>query len=57
VKRLATICRNHHWKPLSYNPEAPPVNVVTDGCGTGIAGIVSQGHDWKTADVAVFYSA
>jgi len=30
---------------------------MTDGCGTGIAGIVSQGHDWKTADVTVFYSA
>jgi len=57
VKHLATICCNHHQKPLSYDPEAPPVNVVTDGCGTGIAGIVSQGHYWKTANVAVFYSA
>jgi len=57
MKHLAMICCNHRWRLLSYDPEAPPVNVVTDGCGTGIAGIVSQGHDWKTADVAVFYSA
>ena len=29
---------------------------MTDECGTGIASIISQGHNWKTADVAVFYS-
>jgi len=57
VKRLATVCRDHHRKPLNYDPSAPPINVVTDGCGTGIAGVVSQGENWKTADVAVFYSA
>jgi hypothetical protein len=32
--------------------------VVTNGCcGTGIAGVVSQGQDWKTAAVAAFFSA
>jgi len=46
-----------HCRPLSYDPEAPPIHVVTDGHSTGIAGIISQGHDWKIADVAVFYSA
>ena len=30
--------------------------MVTGSCLTGIAGVVSQGPDWKTADVAVFYS-
>ena len=35
----------------------PPVNIVTDGCGTGIVGVVSQGEDWKMADVAAFFSA
>ena len=57
VKQLTTICHGHHQKPLSYDPRAPPVNIVTNGCGTGIAGVVSQEHAWKTADIAVFYSA
>jgi hypothetical protein len=35
----------------------PQINVVTDGCITGIAGMVSQGDDWRNAQVAAFYSA
>ena len=31
--------------------------MVTDGCATGISGLVSQGNDWKTAKIAAFYSA
>lgn len=31
--------------------------MITDGCSTGIAGVVSQGEDWKTAKIAAFYSA
>ena len=46
-----------HCRLLSYDPEAPPIHIMTDGCSTGIAGIISQGHDWKIADVMVFYSA
>lgn len=57
IKRLASACKEHHCKPLRYGPDAPPMNIVTDGCGTGIAGVVSQGADWHKADVAVFYSA
>jgi hypothetical protein len=57
VKNLATLCKDHHRRPLKYGDDAPPVNIVTDGCGTGIAGVVSQGEDWKTADVAAFFSA
>lgn len=30
--------------------------MVTDGCGTGVAGVVSQGKDWHMADVAAFFS-
>ena len=30
--------------------------MVTDGYTTGIAGVISQGDDWKTAKVAAFYS-
>lgn len=57
VKRLASACRDHHRAPLQYGPDAPPINVVTDACATGIAGVVSQGPDWKTAKVAAFFSA
>ncbi len=31
--------------------------MVTDGCSTGVDGLVSQGADWKTARIAAFYSA
>jgi reverse transcriptase-like protein len=31
--------------------------MVTDGCMTGIAGVVCQGSDWRDAAVAAFYSA
>ncbi|KAJ3561610.1 hypothetical protein NP233_g10090 [Leucocoprinus birnbaumii] len=57
VKDRAVACRGVHRKPLDYNEGAPPINMVTDGCLTGIAGVVSQGHDWKTGRVAAFFSA
>ncbi|KAJ3499954.1 hypothetical protein NMY22_g19429 [Coprinellus aureogranulatus] len=57
VKRLASACRDHHRIPLQYGPNAPPINVVTDASATGIAGVVSQGENWKTAKVAAFFSA
>ena len=31
--------------------------MVTDGCMTGVAGVISQGNDWKIAVVAAFFSA
>lgn len=31
--------------------------MVTDGCATGISGLVSQGPDWKMACIAAFFSA
>lgn len=42
---------------MKYGTDAPPINLITDGCMTGIAGLVSQGDDWKTAPIADFYSA
>ena len=57
VKSLTHLARNRSRRPLSYGANAPPVWMVTDGCMTGIAGVVSQGIDWKTATVAAFYSA
>jgi hypothetical protein len=56
-KRIAEEGRNHRWKPLLYRKDAPRIWLITDGCSTGIACVVSQGEDWKTADAAAFFSA
>lgn len=52
VKTQAILCKTHHRRPLEYGPDKPQINVVTDGCGTSISGLVSQGDDWQTAKVA-----
>jgi RNase H-like domain found in reverse transcriptase len=43
--------------PLNYDPGHKQIFMVTDGCATGIAGLVSQGTGWRTAKVSAFYSA
>ncbi len=55
IKNAAMVCKDHNRRPLTYDPDAPPINVVTDGCVT--AGVISQGDDWRTAKVAACYSA
>lgn len=57
IKCLAVQCRNHHRRPLEYRLGHEPIHVITDGCVTGIAGVVSQGENWQNAKVAAFYSA
>ena len=57
VKHLVHNAREHHRIPLLYSPNAPPIWMITDGCSTGISGLVSQGEDWNTAKIAAFYSA
>jgi hypothetical protein len=57
VKTLVQAAREHHRVPLNYDKSAPPVWMVTDGCSMGVAGLVSQGDDWRTARIAAFYSA
>ena len=57
VKALVHQSREHRRVPLSYAEGAPTIWMVTDGCSTGISGLVSQGDDWKTAKIAAFYSA
>ncbi|KJA13183.1 hypothetical protein HYPSUDRAFT_151857 [Hypholoma sublateritium FD-334 SS-4] len=57
IKKSANKCCNHHRRPLDHSKGAPPINVVMDGCITGIAGFISQGEDWKNIPVAAFYSA
>ncbi|KAF9441409.1 hypothetical protein P691DRAFT_799521 [Macrolepiota fuliginosa MF-IS2] len=56
VKDLAVACGDHHHKPLDYSTNAPPINIITDGCLMGITGVVNQGVDWKTGLMATFYS-
>jgi len=57
VKTLVQTMRDHHCVPLNYDKSALPVWMVTDGCATGVAGLVSQGADWRTAKIAAFYLA
>jgi hypothetical protein len=57
VKRIVHEGRNHHRKPLDYSKDAPRVWLVTDGCNSGVAGVICQGSDWKKAKVAAFFSA
>jgi hypothetical protein len=57
VKALVSRSREHHRVPLNYAEGASPIWMITDGCSTGISGLISQGEDWKTAKIAAFYSA
>ena len=57
VKALVHQAREHRRVPLNYSEGAPPIWMITDGCSTGISGLVSQGEDWKKAKIAAFYSA
>ncbi|KAJ8507317.1 hypothetical protein ONZ45_g10305 [Pleurotus djamor] len=57
IKEKLQTWRDHRRKPLSYAKDAPPIWLITDGCCTGISGVVAQGDDWKTAKIAAFYSA
>ena len=57
VKALVHQAREHRRVPLDYSENAPPIWMVTDGCATGISGLISQGKEWKTAKIAAFYSA
>ncbi|PIL25630.1 hypothetical protein GSI_11379 [Ganoderma sinense ZZ0214-1] len=57
IKQLVHAHREHHRVPLDYSENAPPVWLVTDGSHGGIAGVVSQGDDFRRARVAAFFSA
>ena len=57
VKTLAQQARDHRRVPLDYSSIVPPIWMITDGCSTGISGLISQGDDWKTANITAFYSA
>ena len=48
---------NHRRVPIQYAKGCPQVWLVKDGCTIGVAGLISQGEDWKMASIAEFYSA
>ncbi|PSR74038.1 hypothetical protein PHLCEN_2v10177, partial [Hermanssonia centrifuga] len=57
VKRLVHSHREHHRVPLDYTSEAAPIWLITDGSVSGVAGVISQGPERRTAKVAAFFSA
>ena len=57
VKALVHNIWENRQVPLNYAEGALPIWMITDGCSTGISGLISQGKDWKTAKIAAFYSA
>jgi len=57
IKRYIASCAPHSRVPIDYSPNHDPIWIMTDACGNGIGGVVAQGPDWKSAQVAAFYSA
>jgi RNase H-like domain found in reverse transcriptase/Reverse transcriptase (RNA-dependent DNA polymerase)/Integrase zinc binding domain len=57
IKQIVANSRSRHRVPLNYSADTDPIYMVTDGCATGVSGLVSQGKDWRGARVAAFYSA
>jgi len=59
IKNIVDQQQHSQRVPVKYGAlaEVEQVFLITDGCATGVAGIVAQGSDWKTAKVAAFFSA
>ena len=57
VKELVQCAQDHRCVPLDYADGVPLIWMVTDGCSTGVSGLVSQGDDWKSAWIAALFSA
>ena len=54
---LSPQTHEHRRAPLDYLKSGLLIWMITDGLATGILSVVSQGEDWKMANVAAFYSA
>jgi hypothetical protein len=57
VKQYVQACHDHRRVPLVYSKTAPHVWLMTDMCINGIATVIVQGNDWKTANITAFFSA
>jgi hypothetical protein len=49
IKKQVALFRDHRCVPLKYGKDAEPVHLITDACTTGIAGVISQGPDWRNS--------
>jgi hypothetical protein len=45
-----------HRTSIDYSPSAPPIWLNTDACCTGASGYISQGPEWTSAMVVIFWS-
>jgi len=57
IKWYIASCVPHSRVPIDYGPNDDPIWIMTDACGNGIGRVVAQGPDWKSTQVAAFYSA
>jgi hypothetical protein len=57
IKAYTQSCADHCRVALKYGADALSVWFMTDACGNGVAAVVAQGVDWRTASVAAFFSA
>ena len=57
IKQYIASCAPHSHMPIDHGPNHDPIWIMIDACGNGIGGVVAQGPDWKSAQVAAFYSA
>jgi hypothetical protein len=53
---MGEFCKNRAYA-ISNPISASSIWMVTDGCSTGISGLISQGDNWKSAKITAFYSA
>ena len=57
IKKLLHGHWEHHHVPLDYSKDTPHIWLVTDGSHGGIAGVVTQGDDFRQGHVVAFFSA
>ncbi|QRW20698.1 Transposon Ty3-I Gag-Pol polyprotein [Rhizoctonia solani] len=55
--KLVEEFRDRHCVALKYGKNESPIYLITDASLTGASGLVSQGKEWQTAQVAAFWSA
>lgn len=56
VKQIVNQWRNTRRKTINYSPGAQPINLCCDASLTGGSGVLSQGTDYKTAEIVAFWS-
>lgn len=49
IKHPVQIHRDHHRVPLDYSAGVPPIWLITDGSVSGVASVIAQGNEHRTA--------